>query len=53
MPDGLSWPIWRLVVNKVATLREIEEHWSLRDLVLANEALDILEEARAGEPEGE
>jgi hypothetical protein len=44
VPDGLDWPVWRLVVKRVATLAEIETHWSLRDLILANEALDLDEE---------
>ena len=30
----------------MATLHELETHWSLRDLILANEALDIREEAK-------
>lgn len=30
---------------KVATLREIDEHWTLIDVVDANEALDLVEEA--------
>lgn len=34
-----DWPIWRLVLSRTATLAEIETHWSLDDLVLANYAL--------------
>ena len=37
----------RLVVGRVATLREIEVHWSLIDLLDANEALDLQELADA------
>lgn len=40
-------PVWRLVVvERVATLREIEEHWSICDLADANDALDALIEAQ-------
>ena len=34
------------MVERVATLQELETHWSLRDLILANEALDIRDEAQ-------
>jgi len=37
----LTWPIWRLITAKVATLEEIETHWSLDDLIDANDALDF------------
>ena len=30
----------------MATLQELETHWSLRDLILANEALDVRIEAQ-------
>jgi hypothetical protein len=33
------------VVDRIATLQEIETHWSWLDLQLANEALDIRSEA--------
>jgi hypothetical protein len=32
--------IWRVVLSKIATLQEIETHWSLIDLLDANEVLD-------------
>lgn len=38
--------IWRLVIAKVATLQEIETHYSLVDVLDANEALDIEQEAQ-------
>jgi hypothetical protein len=44
VPDGLNWPVWRLIIRRITTLREIEEHWCLSDLVFANEALDLEEE---------
>jgi hypothetical protein len=40
----LVWPVWRLVIARVATLTEIREHWSLIDVADANEVLDIKEE---------
>jgi hypothetical protein len=38
------------VVNRVASLHEIETHWSLSDVVFGNEALDIQQELEAGPP---
>jgi hypothetical protein len=35
------------VTERVATLQEIEDHWSLDDLVTANEALDAIKEAES------
>lgn len=40
----MPWAIWRLVLKKIATLHEIETHYSYLDVILANEALDIEEE---------
>jgi hypothetical protein len=37
---------WRLVVEKLATLTEVETHYSLRDVVKLNDILDALEDAR-------
>jgi hypothetical protein len=34
-------------VEKIATLHEIESHWSIDDLADAHEALDIRQEAEA------
>jgi hypothetical protein len=41
--------VWRLVTAepRVAALEEIEVHWTLRDVLTANEVLDAIEEARA------
>ena len=41
------WAVWRLVIEKVASLREIEEFWSIDDLADANDALDCMREAEA------
>lgn len=48
MIDGIDrdllfeWPLWRLVIiDKVATLKELEEHWDMDDLVRANTMLDV------------
>lgn len=34
-------PAWRLVIGKVATLAEIDTHWSLDDMLDANAVLDM------------
>jgi hypothetical protein len=42
-PDGLGdeWPVWRLVIEGVASLPEIDAHWDLDDVYRANDALTI------------
>ena len=35
-----EWPVWRCVVEGIATLTEIEAGWGLGDILDANEALD-------------
>ena len=37
--------IWRPILEGVATLNEIEKYWSLEDVFLANQALDVKAEA--------
>jgi hypothetical protein len=37
--------VLRLVVNKVATLQEIEVHWSLTDMMDVDEAFDLQSQA--------
>lgn len=37
--------VWRPILAGIATLEEIDRHWSLSDLLDANEALDIRDEA--------
>jgi hypothetical protein len=39
-----EWAIWRLVTEKIATLKEIDEHWSLEDIDKANAVLDMRRE---------
>jgi hypothetical protein len=39
--------VWRLVLGKHASLAEIEQFWSLDDLLLANLALTVQEAAIA------
>lgn len=42
--------MWHVVISKIATLQEIETHWSLDDLVRAHLALEyneyMIEKAR-------
>ena len=37
--------LWRPIIAKIATLKEIEEHWSLVDLINAHEVLDVQDDA--------
>jgi hypothetical protein len=39
--------IWRPILKGIATLQEIETHYTLTDLLDAHEALDLQEEADA------
>ena len=45
VPKHLNWLIWRLVVERVATLQEIETFYDVLNVLDANEALDLREEA--------
>ena len=38
---------WRPILEGVATLHEIDTHWTICDLADANEALDIKDDAHA------
>lgn len=42
-----TWPVWRLVAARVASLHEIDTHWTLSDVLDANEALDVLADVGA------
>ena len=42
----MQWPVWRLVTRRVATLQELETHWSITDLFDANDVLDALDEVQ-------
>lgn len=44
------FPIWRLVVEKVATLTEIKTSWSIEDVYTACEAIDYMAASEAGAP---
>jgi hypothetical protein len=43
-----EWPVWRLVVARVATLTELDCSWSYDDLVRAGMAMDIDDAMRRG-----
>ena len=36
----VDWFVWRVVVSGLATLRDIDEHWTIKDLIDANAILD-------------
>ncbi len=38
---AVNFAIWRIVLEGIATLQEIETHWSIDDLADAHEALDL------------
>ena len=44
---SMSFPVWRVVSSKFATLREIVEAWSLDDLLDAHVILDLREAGQA------
>ena len=39
--------MWRLVTERVATLAEIDGHWTLEDIYKANALLDMQADIRA------
>ena len=39
--------MWRLVTNKIATLKEINEHYTYEDILKANAMLDMQEDIKA------
>jgi hypothetical protein len=43
----IEWPALRLVTERIATLEEIDRHYSIEDIALLNEALDARLEAEA------
>ena len=47
IPPDLPWLIWLIWARGRATLEEIETHWSLLDVLKANDALDIQDELDA------
>jgi hypothetical protein len=36
--------VWRLVISKIATLKELETIYTVEDILLANQALDMQQE---------
>lgn len=40
-----DWPIWRLVCERVASFEEVATYWDLEEVLIANEVLDLKEEA--------
>lgn len=50
---GDVWPVWRVVARGMASLRDVDEHWSVEDVLDANEYLDVrddLDAPRANPP---
>jgi hypothetical protein len=41
----LNWFLWRLIVEEVGTLKEIETYYDLNDVLDAHDALDLKSEA--------
>lgn len=41
------WPVWRLVLAKIATLDEIDTSWSIDDVFDANAVLDYQQAAQS------
>ncbi len=56
LPEHLAgdWLIWRLVVRQIATYREVREFWDLVEVLAANDALDVQDDADwlASRPKG-
>jgi hypothetical protein len=44
--------MWRLVVKRIATLQEIETHYSFDDILRANAVLDMADEIERATIEG-
>jgi hypothetical protein len=51
IPESIQdeWMIWRLVSRGIANLQEIDTHWTIVDVLKANDALDVLDEANSRE----
>jgi hypothetical protein len=47
LPKFIKWWKWRLVIEKITTLKEIEQYWSLLDVYDANRIIDLKDEAEA------
>ena len=42
-----EWAVWRLVTERVATLKEINEHYTYTDILKANAILDMQQSVKA------
>jgi hypothetical protein len=49
IPETLkeNWIIWRLVVARVATLKELETYYDFVDVLDLNDALDLMDEVES------
>ena len=45
VPEHLDWMIWRLIVERITTLKEVETYYDLVDVLDANMSLDLMHEA--------
>jgi len=45
IPDFIDWLRWRLVIEKIATLQEINTHYDILDVLDANILLNLKDEA--------
>lgn len=46
-PERIWLPYWKLILAKVATLQELETHWSITDVWEGMEALDLQQASEA------
>lgn len=44
---NISYFKWRPVLEQVATLQEISDHWTINDLADCHEALDLMDSVKA------
>ena len=44
---NISYYKWRPVLEQVATLQEITDHWTINDLADCHEALDLMDSVKA------
>ena len=43
-----EWPLWRLWLDKGVPIKEIQEQWTLEDVLKANAILDMKEAYETG-----
>jgi len=39
--------VWRLITERVATLQELDAHWTIEDMLKANAVLDMKADIKA------